>query len=281
MNPTDSAAVRTAREYYNSDDADNFYFHIWGGEDIHVGWYTSSEQSIRDASRQTVIQMADRLDPQPTPQTRILDLGAGYGGAARYLAKRFGCHVTALNLSEAENERNRTLTKEAGLDQQIDVVDANFEQVPCEDETFDVVWSQDAILHSGARERVIEEVARVLKPGGQFIFTDPMAADDTPQENLQPILDRIHLESLGCPGFYRDTAGRHGLEFVKFDEAAELLAEHYRRVLQATERREADLRGLVSDEYVARMKRGLQHWIDAGGRKELTWGIFQFVKSAS
>jgi ubiquinone/menaquinone biosynthesis C-methylase UbiE len=41
------------------------------------------------------------------------------------------------------------------------------------------------------------EVDRVLKPGGELVFTDPMQADDCPDGVLQPVLDRIHLESLG------------------------------------------------------------------------------------
>ena len=39
-----SSAVSTAREYYNSEDADNFYFAIWGGEDIHIGLYDSGAE---------------------------------------------------------------------------------------------------------------------------------------------------------------------------------------------------------------------------------------------
>lgn len=38
-----SSVARTAQAYYNSGDADNFYFHVWGGEDIHVGIYNSEQ----------------------------------------------------------------------------------------------------------------------------------------------------------------------------------------------------------------------------------------------
>ncbi len=55
-----------------------------------------------------------------------------------------------------------------------------FEDIPEPDASVDVVWSQDAILHSDQREKVLPEVFRVLKPGGEFIFTDPMQADDVP-----------------------------------------------------------------------------------------------------
>jgi sarcosine/dimethylglycine N-methyltransferase len=272
-----SEVVETTREYYNSEDADTFYHTIWGGEDIHVGLYKSDDEPIFDASRRTVERMISKLD-QLDEDTRVIDIGAGYGGAARYMAKNYGCEVVALNLSEVENERNRQKTKEQGLDDLIDVVDGSFDDIPYEDGSFDVVWCQDSILHSDNREKVIEEVARVLKDGGEFVFTDPMQADDCPEGVLQPILDRIHLESLASPKFYRETAPKYGLEEIEFEEHTEQLTTHYGRVLKELKQNEDELHGKVSDEYINNMKKGLNHWVDGGENGYLAWGIFHFRK---
>lgn len=273
-----SSAVETAREYYNSDDADRFYFEVWGGEDIHIGWYESDTQPIAEASRKTVARMADRVAEHLNSSSRILDMGSGYGGAARYLAKRFGCSVVALNLSEAENERCRKLNAEQNLNDKIEVIDGSFEEVPVEDQSFDLVWSQDAILHSGNRPQVISEVSRVLKPGGRFLFTDPMQSDDCPDGVLQPILDRIHLETLGSPEFYRDECQRNGMTEVGFEAGTHQLVNHYSRVLQETEKRGEQLSAEVSPAYLERMKAGLRHWINGGQQGHLAWGIFEFRK---
>ncbi len=274
-----SSAVNTARDYYNSDDADHFYHQIWGGEDIHIGLYRSPDEAIATASRRTVEELAATLVRPLTNHHRVLDIGAGYGGAARYLAQTGGCEVVALNLSEAENRRNRELNAEQQLDSRITVVDGNFENVPLDDASVDVVWSQDAILHSGDRPRVIREVVRVLKPGGEFIFSDPMAADDCPPGVLTPILERIHLETLGSPGFYRQTCLQAGLQEVEpfRDETSQLIA-HYSRVLEETEKHQAELGQRVSADYIERMKRGLRHWIDGGSQGFLSWGFFHFAK---
>lgn len=271
-----SKSVSTARDYYNSTDADNFYFTIWGGEDIHIGIYENEKESIYMASRRTVEQIASHLDIDHG--VRILDIGSGYGGAARFLAKTYGCRVTALNLSEVENQRNREMNKVSGVDHLIDVIEGSFEDVPLPDGSFDIVWSQDAILHSGEREDVIEEVARLLKSGGSFVFTDPMMADDCPKAVLQPILDRIHLETLGSPGFYRKTTRLFGMKEVSFEEHTPQLITHYSRVLGETERREQELAEIVSKTYVENMKKGLSHWVDGGLNGHLTWGIFHFRK---
>ncbi|PRX46557.1 glycine/sarcosine N-methyltransferase [Prauserella shujinwangii] len=267
-----SAAVNVARDYYNSNDADNFYFTIWGGEDIHVGLYETPDEPIAPASVRTVERMAGKLSL--TEHKHVLDLGAGYGGAARYLARTYGCRVTCLNLSEVENDRNRRYNEEQGLDHLIDVVDGSFEDLPFEDNHFDVIWSQDAMLHSGDRLRVLQEATRVLKAGGEFVFTDPMASDTCEKAALRPILDRLHLDTMGSPAFYQRELSRLGLRDITFEDHTPQLATHYGRVLQETQRREADIAEKVSQEYLTRMKKGLQHWVDGGHAGNLAWGIF-------
>ncbi len=279
MSDSYSQAEATARDYYNSDDADRFYHQVWGGEDIHVGLYETNDEPIFDASRRTVAHMADLLG-ELSPEDRVLDLGAGYGGAARYLARTFGCKVVAYNLSEVENERNREMNACENLDHLIEVVDGSFENLPYENEQFDIVWSQDAFLHSGNRVDAVREAARVLKPGGRLIFTDPMQADDCPEGVLTPILERIHLDTLGSPAFYREQAREAGLEEIGFEDHTPQLARHYGRVLKETEANEPQLEGVISREYIERMKRGLQHWVDGGVRGYLAWGIFRFRKPA-
>ncbi|MFO7776714.1 MAG: methyltransferase domain-containing protein [Candidatus Hydrogenedentota bacterium] len=278
MTPDISEAVDAAKQYYDSTDADNFYHTVWGGEDLHLGIYETPDEPIFDASRRTVARMASKLK-NLTKDAKVIDVGAGFGGSARYIAKTYGCEVVALNLSEAENERDRQKNKEQGLDHLVTVVDGNFENLPYENQSFDIVWCQDSFLHSADRGKVIEEVARVLKPGGEFIFTDPMQADDAPEDKLQPIYDRINLSSMGSPSFYRQKAKQCGLSEVEFEELTPQLTHHYARVREEMHKKHDALKANnVSDDYIQRMDKGLQHWVEGGKNGWLVWGIFHFRK---
>lgn len=272
---TYSEAVKTAKAYYNSADADNFYSRIWGGQDIHIGLYEDPEDPILDASHRTVERMADTLG-DALDNARVLDIGGGYGGSARHLASEHTASVVSLNLSEVQNKRGRRQTVEAGLADRVKIVDGDFENIPYDDDSFDVVWSQDAMLHSGNRERVLEEVARVLKPGGSFIFTDPMQADDCPDGVLQPVLDRIQLETMGSPGFYRRTLTRLGLTEVGFQDHSSQVPIHYDRIRRELDAHAEALRSDISEAYVSNMRKGLQHWVNAGTAGHLAWGIMTF-----
>lgn len=277
---TDAQRIaRVAETYYDSPEADEFYFHIWGGEDIHIGLYGSPSDPIPAASRRTVEAMADNILVPLDARHRVIDVGSGYGGPARYLAKRFGCRVTCLNISEVENARNRKANRDRGLEHLVGVRHGSFEDIPERDGSFDVVWSQDAILHSGDRERVVAEIARVLKPGGEFVFTDPMQADDCPLGVLQPVYDRIHLNSLGSVRFYRAAAARHGLEEVAVKPMPDQLRHHYASVRAQLQSRYDELAAIASREYVDRMLIGLQNWVDAADKGYLNWGILHLRKS--
>ncbi len=279
MSEETNDVVEITKSYYDSSDADTFYFTVWGGEDLHLGIYESERDSIFEASRRTVDRMAT-LSGRLGPEAKVLDIGAGFGGSARYLAQTHGCHVTCLNLSTRENERNRSMSAEQGLSDRIEVVDGDFASLPFPDDHFDIVWSQDAILHSGDREGVLREVRRVLKPGGELIFTDPMKSDTCPKGVLGPILERIHLQTLGSPGFYLETARRLGLKELSFEDWTPHLVRHYARVLEETERMQPKLAGKVSDAYLERMKAGLGHWINGGKKGYLAWGVFRGRKPA-
>lgn len=181
-----------------------------------------------------------------------------------------------------ENERNQEKTKEAQLGHLVHVVEGSFEDIPMEDGSVDVVWSQDAFLHSGQRERVVEEIARVsMKEGGRVIFTDPMAAKGADVGALAPILSRLHLESLGSVEFYEREFKKHGYEEMVFEDRTDQLVVHYGRVLQELEEREGELKGMISKEYVRNMKTGLGHWIEGGKGGKLSWGILQFSRKGT
>ncbi len=272
-----SEAVEAVRSYYNNDGVRRIYDTSYGDEHLHLGIYENDEDTVDEAGQRTVERIASMIH-ELGPGTRLLDIGAGHGGSARYLFREYGCHVACLNLSDAQNARNRDLNARDKCTLAINVVDGSFEDIPVTDGSFDVVWSQDAILHSTRRRQVFAEVARVLRKGGQFIFTDPMVGELCPPEALQPILDRVHLDSLGSLREYRAVLSELGFEELEFADLTPHLATHYGRILEGLLANEQNLSEQCGADHVQRVKTGLQHWVDGGERGYLQWGILHFQK---
>lgn len=273
-----STVNEVTQNYYDSSDADTFYRLLWGGEDIHIGLYEDPDEDVFSASRRTVERLCAHLEDHLGAGQRVLDIGSGYGGLARALAQRFDCHATGLNISEVQNAYGRERTADANLADKVDIAWGNFEDMPFEDASFEVVVSMDAMLHSGHRERVVAEAARVLKSGGRFLFTDVLQDERATPEDLEPVLKRIHLDSMGTWSFYEQAAADHGLTPWLREEHSEHLATHYARVLRELETRWDDLKGAVSEAYMENARTGLNHWIAAGREGRLAWGLQGYIK---
>jgi SAM-dependent methyltransferase len=109
--------------------------------------------------------------------TRVLDLGCGIGGPARYLAATFGCKVTGLDLSADFIDAARYLTTRCGLEDRVafDVGDAL--HLPFESGTFDVVFLQHVAMNIQDRAGLYAEIHRSLDAGGRFATYDVVCRD--------------------------------------------------------------------------------------------------------
>jgi ubiquinone/menaquinone biosynthesis C-methylase UbiE len=140
-----------------------------------------------------------------------------------------------LNISEVQNQKNEQLNKKHQLENLVTVKSGNFEDIPFPDDAFDIVWSQDAFLHSSNRSRILEEVRRVLKKGGDLIFTDPMQSPICPPGTVQAALDRLNINEIASADFYRDTLQNLGFQKVCFIDLSAEVPTHYKRFSQSND----------------------------------------------
>jgi len=111
-------------------------------------------------------------------EERVLDIGAGLGGAARLLAARTGCRVDCVELSPDYCAGAALLNRLTGLDDRIDVHPGSALELPFPDETFDAAWMQNVGMNIADKRAFYSEVRRALKPGARFAFQE-MAAGET------------------------------------------------------------------------------------------------------
>src|SRR5262249_21379469 len=152
------------------------------------------------------------------------------------------------NVSAVQNAVNRDKNRRAGVDQRIRVVHGSFDDIPEPDCSYDIVWSQDAILHATDRRKVLEEGFRVLKHGAELVFNEPMPAGDVPDGALQPVYDRLNLPDLGSMRFYREVAQAVGFEVLGQVDLVHNLRAHYQRVLEELDARRSELEQKSSAE---------------------------------
>jgi len=110
-----------------------------------------------------------------TSRDRVLDAGTGIGGTARFLTARYGCQVTAVDLTAEYCETAAWLNKITGLDGGIDVRQGDVTGLPFADAAFDVVVSQHVQMNVADKDRLYAEARRVLATGGRLAIWDVTA----------------------------------------------------------------------------------------------------------
>jgi ubiquinone/menaquinone biosynthesis C-methylase UbiE len=140
---------------------------------------------------------------------RVLDVGCGIGGPSRYLASKFGCQVTGLDLTADFIALAGMLAQRTRLADKVTYRQGDALDLPFADASFDLVWSQNAAMNIADRDRLYAEMRRVLTPsgrlalqeiaagpGGEPFYPTPWASDKSisflvTQEATRAALERI------------------------------------------------------------------------------------------
>ncbi len=163
-----------------------------------------------------------------TARSRVLDICAGLGGPARFLATRRRCRVVGVELNAGRALGMARLTRLVRLDDRVAVVRGDAVALPFGHGQFDACVSEEALLHIADKPTVLGEARRVLAPGGRLAFTDWIAhraLGDGERRRLEEWMAAVTLQTLDG---YRVLLGRAGFRSVEGED----LSEEWRPILR-------------------------------------------------
>ena len=150
-------------------------------------------------------------------ESRVLDIACGPGKSAIILAKRFGCQITGIDLSEKNIDKARENVTSAGLSKLINFEISDAEKIKFENLTFDAIICECALCTFPNKKIAINEMFRVLKKGGKVGITDVIIENDLP-DNLKVILFHVACISgaLSIKG-YQDLLKKGGFNNIQYE----------------------------------------------------------------
>jgi SAM-dependent methyltransferase len=222
------------------------------GEDIgQNGWLTADEHDI--------FLSWLKLDPG----SHLLDVACGSGGPSLRAARLTHCRVRGIDIHEDAVRTARSHAKQASLTEKAEFqqVDAS-KPLPFSDGAFDAVICVDAINHLADRTQTLREWARILKPDGRLVFTDPIVVTGPLSNEEMALRSSIGFFLFVPPEFDEELLLKAGFELVEKKDRTENMARIARRWHEEREARGDDLRRLEGDETFE----GQQRFLDVAAR---------------
>lgn len=146
------------------------------------------------------------------PGQHVLEIGCGLGGPSRFVADRYQCHVSGIDLTEDFVEASKVLSAWVGLDDRTSFEIGDALDMPFDDGTFDAAMMLHVGMNISDKQRLFYEIARVLKPGGVLAVYDVMATGDGDLAYPVPWAHDEMSSFLGSPEDYRAALESSGFD---------------------------------------------------------------------
>jgi sarcosine/dimethylglycine N-methyltransferase len=158
---------------------------------------------------------------------------------------------------------------------------ADFESLGAlESGSIDVVMSSDSFVYCQDREKMMDEMARIVAPGGVVAFTDYLRHPEAEQADVQEVCDRLKFHDFGTLEAYAARLAANGLQKIVAEESPENIIRHYGYIhhCAATLKREQLLADGCSPAFLEMQKKGMRKWVETGLNRIVTWGWCVFKK---
>lgn len=173
------------------------------------------------------------------PGMRLLDVGSGIGGPARYFASAHDCKVSGIDLTPEYVRTATTLSKLVGLSEKVNFQEGSALKMPFGNKEFDGAYEFHAAMNIAEKRELFAEVRRVLKPHAIFAIYDVMLTGPGEMKFPVPWASKEMNSFVATPEEYRSALKEEGFEVVEERERREFAIEFFERMKKKAEEKDA------------------------------------------
>jgi SAM-dependent methyltransferase len=176
------------------------------------------------------------LDANFAKDTKLIDIGSGLGGPARYFAQTRGADVTGIDLTEDYVALASELSEKTGLSGRTRFRQASALALPFEDGAFGGGYLIHVAMNIADKAKLFSEVRRVLQPGATFALYDPMRGNDSAIPYPMPWAESEATSFVETPERYRAFLEAAGFRIENVTNRRELVLDANREIRARVER---------------------------------------------
>lgn len=176
--------------------------------------------------REATVELAARASLRPG--LRVLDVGCGLGGSARYLVTEHRCRVTGIDLTQEYVAAAEALAALVGLEGRLQFRRCSALELPFADGSFDLVWTEHVQMNIADKRAFYAEIARVLPPGGRLVFHDVFLGDGGDPFFPVPWAEHPSISFLATPEAVRAILEELGLRIEDWEDCSQRSLEWFR-----------------------------------------------------
>ena len=167
-----------------------------------------------------------RLDPNH----KVLDVGCGLGGTARYLASTYDCQVSGIDLTPEYIEVGTRLNERLALDRRVNLSVANANDMQFNEDEFDRATMLHVGMNIADKAELMSEISRVMKPGGYFAIFDVMRIGTIPIEYPVAWAADESTSFVGSVDDYKNALTDAGFEIVEVVEQPDVALKFFEAI---------------------------------------------------
>jgi phosphoethanolamine N-methyltransferase len=222
---------------------------------------------------ETTKEFVDMLDLKPGQ--KVLDVGCGIGGGDFYMAENYDVHVLGIDLSinMVSFAIERAIGRKCSVE--FEVADCTTKDYP--ENSFDVIYSRDTILHIQDKPALFRSFFKWLKPGGKVLISDYCKNPGKPSEEFAAYIKQrgYDLHDVKAYGKMLEDAGFH--DVIAEDRTEQFLRVLRRELAEVEKNKDAFLADFTQEDYDAIVD-GWNAKLKRSSVGEQRWGLFMATK---
>jgi ubiquinone/menaquinone biosynthesis C-methylase UbiE len=184
--------------------------------------------------KESTVELASLAQIQP--HHRVLDVGCGLGGSARYIANEHGCSVVGIDLTDEYVDVANKLTEFVNLTDKVSFKQGSALELPFPSESFDIVWTEHTQMNIADKRKFYGELSRVLKLNGRLVFHDVFLGTSGEPYYPTPWAENDSLSSLCTQEEAKTSIQKSNLEINEWKDKSKLSLEFFKEMIKKIEK---------------------------------------------